>query len=166
MPPSPIEAHIKNGKRVLFRDNEAFIPGPADTHKDIVAEARQAKFYSQPMPKGSVLNEAIISGKSAHLPPRTSNSPLKNPRIDKLRDKRFDSFKTWSGKLERQISNLRGKSGDSDQDPQTTTQQPSAMDSVPVDRYFDALQGPELDSLRVHVFRSTIGHRLVLLMRI
>ncbi|KAL0358911.1 UNVERIFIED_CONTAM: S-type anion channel SLAH3 [Sesamum angustifolium] len=142
MPPSPIEAHIQNTKRVLFRDTETIlgnsVPNSATSYTNFGAQTKQARFYSQPIPKGSVLNEAITSGKSANLPPR-------NPRIEKLRDNRYDSFKTWSGKLERQISNLRGK-----RQPEqgSHAQQPAQMESVPVDRYFDALEGPELDTLR------------------
>ncbi|KAJ8539894.1 hypothetical protein K7X08_026283 [Anisodus acutangulus] len=69
-------------------------------------------------------------------------SPKRNPKINKLKDTRFDSFKTWSGRLERQLSVLRGK----EQDP---ISQPSPhIETIPVDRYFDALEGPELDTLR------------------
>ncbi|KAL7108323.1 hypothetical protein ACP275_06G105300 [Erythranthe tilingii] len=143
MPPSPIEAHIKNTKRVLFSPDETFLCNnnnntPTATHKNVV-QTKRAKFYSQPIPKGSLLNEAFTSGKSPNLPPR-------NPRLDKLRDNRFDSFKTWSGKLERQISNLRGKSRENEQDQEPHHHE--HMETLSVDRYFDALQGPELDSLR------------------
>ncbi|XP_074568697.1 LOW QUALITY PROTEIN: S-type anion channel SLAH3-like [Curcuma longa] len=64
------------------------------------------------------------------------------------RDKRFDPFKTWSGRLERQLSNLRGKP----QDPDHADCDGGGEDgeAVPaVDRYFDALEGPELETLRV-----------------
>ncbi|KAK6117672.1 hypothetical protein DH2020_048589 [Rehmannia glutinosa] len=153
MPPSPIEAHIHNTKKVLFRDDKTYlgnnnnIPNySVPTYKN-VGTKHANKFYSQPIPKGThVLNdEAIITGKSANLPPR-----IPNPRIaNKLRDKRFDSFKTWSGKLERQISNFRGKRRETEQDHQGEQQQKSAeVGNLPVDRYYDALEGPELDTLR------------------
>ncbi|XP_051125825.1 S-type anion channel SLAH2-like [Andrographis paniculata] len=71
----------------------------------------------------------------------------------KPKDKRFDNFKTWSGKLERQLSNLRGKhvaeppeEEEDRQDHQTHT--PPDFDRLPADRYFAALEGPELDTLR------------------
>lgn len=65
----------------------------------------------------------------------------------KQRDSRFDSYKTWSGKLERQISNLRGKNVEGQQE---SNSRPSAeIENIPVDRYFAALEGPELDTLRV-----------------
>ncbi|KAK6155621.1 hypothetical protein DH2020_009869 [Rehmannia glutinosa] len=138
MPPSPIEAHLNNTKRVLFNDDETIL---GSDHIPNSAQTKQAKFYSQPMPKGSALNEAITAGTS------TSNLPLRNPRIEKLQDKRFDSFKTWSGKLERQLSNLRGgKHRETEQE--SDQNQPHAEINLPVDRYFDALEGPELDTLR------------------
>ncbi|KAB2092702.1 hypothetical protein ERO13_A02G044200v2 [Gossypium hirsutum] len=61
----------------------------------------------------------------------------------KLKDKRFDSFKTWSGRLERQLSNLRGKPQEIESDSENIEPLP-----LPVDRYFDALEGPELETLR------------------
>ncbi|KAK6131798.1 hypothetical protein DH2020_034456 [Rehmannia glutinosa] len=138
MPPSPIEAHLNNTKRVLFNDDETIL---GSDHIPNSAQTKQGKFYSQPMPKGSALNEAITAGTS------TSNLPLRNPRIEKLQDKRFDSFKTWSGKLERQLSNLRGgKHRETEQE--SDQNQPHAEINLPVDRYFDALEGPELDTLR------------------
>jgi len=100
-----------------------------------------SKYYSQPMPKGHVLQEAA-NGENAN----------NHPGIKAFKDKRFDSFKTWSGTLERQISILRGKSPrataqDGNDNPRTTER------PLPVDRYFDALEGPELETLRVcHYF--------------
>lgn len=87
----------------------------------------QSKCYSQPLnddgPQGSY-----------------------HPGIKMFRDKRFDSFKTWSGGLERQLSILRGKTpGGTSQDGNNSR----SMERPPVDRYFDALEGPELETLRV-----------------
>lgn len=135
MPPSPLEVNIQKAKRVLFDDEGNTILG-----KNAAPNTKKAVFYSQPIPKGPLLHEAIINGNSAPLPPNI-------PRINKLRDKRFDSFKTWSGKLERQLSNLRGKARE--YDPDFQPQHHVEMGSVPVDRFFDALEGPELDKLRV-----------------
>ncbi|KAE9618308.1 putative voltage-dependent anion channel [Lupinus albus] len=59
---------------------------------------------------------------------------------------RFDSFKTWSGKLEKQLSILSGRS------PTQTVQEDCSIRNtdrpLPVHRYFDALEGPELETLR------------------
>ncbi|KAK4489585.1 hypothetical protein RD792_005397 [Penstemon davidsonii] len=131
MPPSPIEDHVLNIKRVLFKDDDTVCGKEIPTYKKVGRKEKQAKFYSQPMPKGSILNEAIVTGKFSN---------------HKLKYGRYDSFKTWSGKLERNISNLRGKHRETDQQPQN--QKPTEVGNLPVDRYFDALEGPELDKLR------------------
>ncbi|XAR52271.1 hypothetical protein NMG60_11020240 [Bertholletia excelsa] len=94
---------------------------------------QQATFHSQPMTAGGkFLN-------STEIPPR-------NQKVDRMKDKRFDSFKTWSGRLERQKSNLRGKPRETG--PEENTMQNEEVEILPVDRYFDALEGPELDTLR------------------
>lgn len=126
MPPSPIESHIK---KVAFRDDVNLVG------KNDVPTTSTTKFHSQPIPTG-VGFDAIAAGKFP-------NRPLRNPRIDHLKDERYNSFKTWSGKLERQISTLRGIPTS---EPVVNTPR---SENLPVDRYFDALQGPELDTLRV-----------------
>ncbi|KAL3834295.1 hypothetical protein ACJIZ3_009031 [Penstemon smallii] len=131
MPPSPIEDHIVNTKRVLFKDGDTVFGNEIPTYKKVGRKEKHAKFYSQPMPKGSALNEAIVTGKFSNHKPKYG---------------RYDSFKTWSGKLERNISNLRGKHRETDQESQN--QKPTEVGNLPVDRYFDALEGPELDKLR------------------
>lgn len=85
-----------------------------------LGEAKGAKFHSQPMPKPSAVHPVY--------------------------DKRFNSFKTWSGKLERQLSNLRGIHLETEPSPPQ-----EYFENVPVHRYFDALEGPELDTLRVYL---------------
>ena len=64
-----------------------------------------------------------------------------------MKDKCFDSFKTWSGKLEREISSFRGKSREPD--VEVDGSQTETEHAPDVNRYFDALEGPELDTLRV-----------------
>ncbi|XP_009144103.1 S-type anion channel SLAH2 isoform X1 [Brassica rapa] len=85
---------------------------------------RNMTFHSKSMPRGSMFldQEAF---RSSH-------------------DKRYDLFRTMSGKLERQISNLRGKPIDSslqEEDKEIT-------ESLTADRFFEALQGPELETLK------------------
>uniref|UniRef100_A0A1J3CWH7 S-type anion channel SLAH2 n=1 Tax=Noccaea caerulescens TaxID=107243 RepID=A0A1J3CWH7_NOCCA len=58
-------------------------------------------------------------------------------------DKRYDLFRTMSGKLERQISNLRGKPVES-----SLHEDKEITESLTADRFFDALQGPELETLK------------------
>lgn len=65
---------------------------------------------------------------------------------NKFKDKRYDSFKTWSGKLEKQISNLRGKPPEPEIENLTKN---TKREVVPAHRFFDALEGPELDKLKV-----------------
>lgn len=147
MPPSPIETHLQDAKKVLFRDDFGKnlctdIPNSAATFQEKSARGKKTRFYSQPMPKGSSFNEPLPTRQS---PNPTDLSP-RNPRINGLKDNRYDSFKTWSGKLERQISNLRGKPRESEQD--SNIPKPAEVETLPVDRYFDALEGPELDTLR------------------
>jgi hypothetical protein len=60
----------------------------------------------------------------------------------------YVSFKTWSGKLERQLSNLRGKPQELPEDFHSDA--PQTVRVPKVDRFFDALEGPELDRLKVN----------------
>ncbi|KAL9673166.1 hypothetical protein QQ045_029420 [Rhodiola kirilowii] len=140
MPASPLDGHLSKTKTVLF----------SDQHGDTVfskaseaATAKKSRFHSQPMPTGSAYTDHINNGLPSHLP---LSSRMKNPAIDRLRDKRFDSFKTWSGKLERQISNLRGKPQEEPEN--NAAEQNSEIQHLPVHRFFDALEGPELDTLK------------------
>lgn len=129
MPPSPTKAHLQTPKRVAFSpDVELDIKNEPPTH-------HATRFHSQPMPTGVGFEEAVAAGKFP-------NRPARNPRIEKLKDERYNSFKTWSGKLERNLSTLRGKP------PSTEPPVNTPRETLPVDRYFDALEGPELDTLR------------------
>ncbi|CAI9092337.1 OLC1v1027540C1 [Oldenlandia corymbosa var. corymbosa] len=136
MPPSP----KGNAKKVLFSDNSEVMNGNGaqnPTASSNVAGSDQpkgVKFHSQPMPTGRIPGGAEIP------PPR-------NPAIQRLKDNRFDSFKTWSGKLERQISNIRGRRQEPEQQDSVPAQN-LEVETLPASRYFDALQGPELDTLR------------------
>ncbi|XP_006644384.1 S-type anion channel SLAH2-like [Oryza brachyantha] len=68
------------------------------------------------------------------------------------RDKRFDQFKTFSGRLERQLSNLRGRPPQEHmiggQAPEPNIAEEETEQVPAADRYFDALEGPELETLR------------------
>ncbi|XP_037444716.1 S-type anion channel SLAH2-like [Triticum dicoccoides] len=69
------------------------------------------------------------------------------------RDRRFDNFKTFYGGLERQLSNLRGVPQDTDVEKgaasKISEEDIDEDDEVPTaDRYFAALEGPELETLR------------------
>ncbi|RAL51436.1 hypothetical protein DM860_010938 [Cuscuta australis] len=97
--------------------------------------------------------------------PRTSSShsqPINIPggggasnNHAKPKDKRFDTFKTWSGRLERKINSFGGQDQRQDEGEEETRRHQDDIvgaqispDEIHVDRYFDALEGPELDTLR------------------
>ncbi|CAN6342614.1 unnamed protein product [Urochloa humidicola] len=70
-------------------------------------------------------------------------------------DRRYDSFKTWSGKLERQITHLAGgpdgfedDSGDDAGEVIGGSHRTSATSVPEVERFYAALEGPELDQLK------------------
>ncbi|KAG9152977.1 hypothetical protein Leryth_026313 [Lithospermum erythrorhizon] len=100
---------------------------------------KKSRFYSQPMTKCVALDGVASSS------PCPAELLLRNLRVDRLKDKRYDSFKTWSGKLERQLT-LTGRCNDSSE--YSDSQPRPDMETLPVERYFDALEGPELDTLR------------------
>lgn len=147
MPPSPALKKMAKTKRVLFSDRqeeEANLSSSTTGTPHVVGDQnpQQLKFYSQPMP---VSNQREKGGKKNF--DYTSQEQNRSARTNRLQDKQFDSFKTWSGKLERQMSNLVGKPQEQEQD--TNLPRPTSHEAVPVGRYFDALEGPELEILRV-----------------
>lgn len=78
-------------------------------------------------------------------------------------DRRYDSFKTWSGKLERQITHIAGGpdglgyDDDEDYAGDVIGSHRTCATSIPeVDRFYAALEGPELDQLKVHAYTRHI----------
>ncbi|CAH9123498.1 unnamed protein product [Cuscuta epithymum] len=72
-----------------------------------------------------------------------------NPNNIKLKDKRFDTFKTWSGRLERKLTHLSGNQCEIRPDDLEAQHSPEqTAETIDVDRYFDALEGAELDTLK------------------
>lgn len=142
MPLSSEEIQLQqtSNKKVYF-SGETVVPIPS-TEPGTAGSLppHSSKCYSQPMPKGS-----------AHPEGATNNSAKisNNPSIKMFRDKRFDSFKTWSGTLERQLTMLRGKTPEDSAEDGNSSKRSTIDRPLPVDRYFDALEGPELETLRV-----------------
>ncbi|KAJ6794382.1 putative S-type anion channel SLAH2 [Iris pallida] len=101
-----------------------------------IQQLQKSRFYSQPL--GAKRPQARTGPAE---PPRRSK-----PGLSRLKDRRFDSFKTWSGKLERQISTLRGKPPELEEIDETGVPEPEAIPAV--DRYFESLEGPELETLK------------------
>ncbi|ONI25450.1 hypothetical protein PRUPE_2G304300 [Prunus persica] len=141
MPTSAIELHLQDNKRMLFSGETSFnngIPASSATLKSASSSTlpKGLKFHPQPMPKSSAFEEATKTG---HFPDHSS--------IERLKDKRFDTFKTWSRKLDRQITLLGGKTP-GETESENVIVQIEEVERLPADRYFDALEGPELDTLR------------------
>ncbi|KAI5443845.1 hypothetical protein KIW84_012481 [Lathyrus oleraceus] len=141
MPLSAEEVQLQSGSN----SQKVFFSGESVIIKDIKPSAalppKNPKCYSQPMPKGMVRQDGSQTQKV------NSNHHNQPAGIKMFRDKRFDSFKTWSGGLERQLTILRGKEpGGSAQEGNISAR--SIDRALPVDRYFDALEGPELETLK------------------
>ncbi|XP_059306218.1 S-type anion channel SLAH3-like [Lycium ferocissimum] len=105
-------------KTVGFTDNNETIDTPEFAAKS--TDHMQTKVYSQPMPR------AITTTTAASLAAAT--------------------------RLERQFSNLRGNKHYETEEKSisqpNTKREANTPINIPVDRYFDALEGPELDKLR------------------
>jgi hypothetical protein len=102
-------------------------------------------FRSQPMPAGrSGSREAHGGG---------------GMRAAMSRDRRYDSFKTFSGKLERQLTYRLASAPEcpveEDEGDDDAIDGHRAASLPKVDRFFAALEGPELDKLRVRTFLSS-----------
>ncbi|RLN25183.1 hypothetical protein C2845_PM07G39600 [Panicum miliaceum] len=117
-----------------------------------LAQPDKVVFRSQPIPAAPPGADGAAQG---HDDP--SRSAPHAARSKARRDKSYDSFKTWSGKLEKQITThlLGGRPPP----PQPQEEEPEEggaasnrrlSSSMPqVQRFFAALEGPELDKLRV-----------------
>ncbi|OVA01867.1 Voltage-dependent anion channel [Macleaya cordata] len=138
MPSSPLGLNIEGTGKVPFSHNVGIDVESAIANSK---QSEQANFRSQPRPAGTAYAEETTTEKL-----KNPSELQHNPRVDRFKDKRFDSFKTWSGKLERQLSHFRGKQQESEQEG--TVSQDAEIEALPVHRYFDALEGPELETLR------------------
>lgn len=137
MPTSPSGVDQPGGSAATLKPNLA-INSPVVN----LQVPKQAKFHSQPMAAGTFQAKGTPERKG--LDPSWSQQRVS--RNGRLKDHSYNSFKTWSGALERQISTLRGKP----LEPREVNGSKSQPEPVPPpDRYFDALEGPELETLRV-----------------
>ncbi|XP_021764976.1 S-type anion channel SLAH2-like [Chenopodium quinoa] len=144
MPATPVGSRSQTPKKVYFNDQPQEVSSKVVPHGSPSTEPNtEAKFYSQPMPRAATYAEGARSSASAS---QYSGPMPRNPHVERLKDVRFDSFKTWSGKLERSLSQLRGKPVEPQQERKPRDH--ADGEAMPVDRYFDALEGPELDTLR------------------
>ncbi|XP_066368487.1 S-type anion channel SLAH2-like [Miscanthus floridulus] len=128
-------------------------PQPAEhQHQDAVAAPlpqllNQERYHSQP----------ALTIRTEEPPPLQRVRTVS--RSDSTRDRRFDHFKTFSGRLERQLSNLRGvavdiepAAADSNSNKMISEEETDdgggRRDFPTADRYFAALEGHELETLR------------------
>jgi len=146
MPSSPSALNIEQKRRVELHDIPVTNGITGQPHhlplsNDFSSQPpKKTKFYSQPIQATVSQNNSVPLGKVPDTEEGVS-------RTNRLKDKRFDSFKTWSGKLERQISTLRGRPQDREDVDVSEITQSEALPAV--HRYFDALEGPELETLKV-----------------
>nr|GMC98551.1 S-type anion channel SLAH2-like [Ipomoea batatas]GMD02279.1 S-type anion channel SLAH2-like [Ipomoea batatas] len=130
---------------------ENLIPSPESARKN---QSEHCRFYSVPSPEDSPAFSAPVvtanheDSPAISAPVVTGINPVVSgtSRTGKTMDRRFNTFKTWSGRLERQFTNFsrRGRETIQDWDVQSSPE----MEIITVDRYYDALEGPELDTLR------------------
>lgn len=123
----------------------------AADHRDEVRVApAETKFDAHPVEQVEVHSPRLLKQTRFHSQPILHAFNNEQPRrYDSTRDKRFDPFKTFSGRLERQLSNLRGRPQEPIDVEAPESKISEETEQVPAaDRYFDALEGPELDTLR------------------
>ncbi|KAH0449656.1 hypothetical protein IEQ34_020348 [Dendrobium chrysotoxum] len=137
LPASPSAMYIDRSKLDIFsnnsetKDSHEKLKHSTGTNSSSLPVMKHTKFQSQPMHVG------FTSAKKF-------DQVLSTKEIQK--DEQYNSFKTWSGKLENQLSNLRRKP--QDQIKINDSQDIEAEALPAVDRYFDALEGPELETLK------------------
>lgn len=119
---------------------------------------KSVKFLSQPMTKVSSLyietgnddDDHRRHDNHHHQHNQSGHYQNQNPAMHKLKDHRYNSFKTWSGKLERQFT--RKPASVEPEAPNRSNKNMNTNEAMPVDRYYDALEGPELETLRVRTY--------------
>ncbi|XP_048602528.1 S-type anion channel SLAH3-like [Brassica napus] len=132
----------------------------SDNNKNGGSTGKSVKFLSQPVTKvPSLYIETCKDNDNDSLRPDNhqhqhhhqqhhQSGQLQNqkPASHKLKDHRYNSFKTWSGRLERQFTRKPASI------PETPNRAKEHLntnhEAMPVDRYFAALEGPELETLR------------------
>ncbi|VAH11359.1 unnamed protein product [Triticum turgidum subsp. durum] len=149
VPGSPSGLHLAQlGMPPFVRANETGVDAPAvppsestvqRAHYPAVPQLlKQARYHSQP-------SLVVRGGGEVPAVPRSDSS--------RERDRRFDHFKTFSGRLERQLSSVHRVPQDTDVEKgaasKISEEDTDEDDAVPTaDRYFAALEGPELETLR------------------
>ncbi|THU72728.1 hypothetical protein C4D60_Mb04t15230 [Musa balbisiana] len=104
LPVSPSGLHVEQVRKVMLGDKGEQGDGVKLSQPDSASinsqQTKQSKFQSQSL-------QIVVSDVKTSTDSVESNQ--RAIRSDNQRDKTYDSFKTWSGRLERQLSNLRGR---------------------------------------------------------
>lgn len=155
MPSSPSGLYYDRTRRFALSNNQVFSNGKSNlSNVSCAGDAAIASggtttschmFHSQPMRVGN--DAAEINNVHDYQHQQISSSSRFGETGGTPKDKRFDPFKTFSGRLERQLSNLRGRP-QQEPVPADADVGDGEIEILPVDRYFDALEGPELDTLK------------------
>ncbi|XP_010519469.1 PREDICTED: S-type anion channel SLAH3 [Tarenaya hassleriana] len=152
MPSSPLRLleHLETAKPNVL------VPDARSSSSDIKGfVTKSVKFLSQPMPRSSTffIENGHANGTNHHDHHQNDDHHRHhdhgydhNPAMRRLKDNRYNSFKTWSGKLERQFTRKPARAEPDEDDG--SNQNVITNEAMPVDRYYDALEGPELETLR------------------
>lgn len=149
MPSSPAKFQMEQAKKVCFQAHKVGedTEGPKaqnslNTSFNFARKKsqKQEKAFSQPIPTGNSYAKAMASGVVPNGPGNRCDGG------NKVKDKSYAYFKTRSGKLEHQLSRFRGRP--QERDSEEVNPGECEIESLPAGRYFDALQGPELEILR------------------
>ncbi|KAF6995382.1 hypothetical protein CFC21_011893 [Triticum aestivum] len=148
-PPRHPAAIVPDASRML-----SLPPRPSPMVSVVFEHLEEVMFRSQPIPAAaSELPDAQDS--QSQVLHDGSMSGARMGRSKALRDTSYDPFKTWSGKLEKQLTtHLRvvrqpppqEAEPEEDDEDAATSGRPYSMPRV--HRFFAALEGPELDKLR------------------
>nr|XP_034586507.1 S-type anion channel SLAH2-like [Setaria viridis] len=135
------EVETPSGLHLAQHSAYVYSDGDGDGN-NVSEEAKQARYHPQP----------TLTIRSEEPPLQHQQQQGTLARSDSTRDRRFDHFKTFAGRLERQLSSLRGGSrhpADDEPAESKVSEDDTDDDEVPTaDRYFAALEGPELETLR------------------
>ncbi|EMS50810.1 S-type anion channel SLAH2 [Triticum urartu] len=151
VPSSPSGIHLAQGRLRMPPSAHASI---AEVHATPVLPSESEQVEGRHLVVPQLVKHAQHHSQSSLVIQSAGEGPRSNSTREL--DRQFDQFRTFSGRHNRQLSNLRGLP----QDPPGTDVEHGAVsklfeedtnedDDVPTaDRYFAALEGPEFDTLR------------------
>ncbi|KAG2594729.1 S-type anion channel SLAH2-like isoform X2 [Panicum virgatum] len=158
LPASPTGFGASRTEAMTDAPRRMMVPPRAPVATVTLAQPDKVVFRSQPIPAAPP-GAAKGAAQQGHGDPSRSAPHAARPKA--RRDKSYDSFKTWSGKLEKQIAThlLGGRPAPAqphqeeeeppeDEDDAASNRRRLSSSMPEVQRFFAALEGPELDKLR------------------